>query len=155
MEITIKKILCPVDFSEGSDYALRYALAFAAAYDAALELMHVVELPFLPSYALTMVPDLGLPIEQMKEQSKKALDELAERSKALHPRVTARVVVGMPFVEIVNAAKEGNVDLIVVGTHGRTGLKHILIGSVAERLVRKSPCPVLTVKHPEHEFVMP
>ena len=62
---------------------------------------------------------------------------------------------GAPFLEIIRYAKENDVDLIVLGTHGRSGLAHVLLGSVAERVVRKSPCPVLTVRHPEHEFVMP
>ena len=155
MEIAIKKILCPVDFSESSAYALRYALAFAVAYDADLELLYVMELPFLPPYSTTAAPDLSLTIERMRQECEEALDELVERNKALHPRVTGRMVVGTPFVEIIKAAKEGNVDLIVVGTTGKSGLKHILIGSVAEKVVRKSPCPVLAVKHPEHDFVMP
>jgi nucleotide-binding universal stress UspA family protein len=62
---------------------------------------------------------------------------------------------GVPFVEIIRYARESGMDLIVMGAHGRTGLGHLLIGSVTERVVRKSSCPVLTVKHPEHEFVMP
>jgi nucleotide-binding universal stress UspA family protein len=155
MEIAIKKILCPVDFSESSAYALRYALAFAVAYDADLELLHVMEMPFLPPYSTTAAPDLSMTIERIRQESQQALDELVERNKALHPRVTGRMVVGTPFIEIINAAKEGGVDLVVVGTHGRTGLKQILIGSVAEKVVRKSPCPVLAVKHPEHDFIMP
>jgi nucleotide-binding universal stress UspA family protein len=155
MEIQIKRILCPVDFSDSSDYALRYALAFASAYDADLEVMHVVELPFMPPYAASTAPDLTLAVERIKEESQKMLDRLAERSRALGLRVASRLVMGAPFVEIINAARAGTADLIVMGTHGRTGLRHVLIGSVAEKVVRKAPCPVLTVKHPEHEFVMP
>ena len=155
MEIVIKKILCPVDFSESSAYALRYAMAFAVAYDADLELLHVMEMPFLPPYSTTAAPDLSMTIERIRQESEQALSELVERNKALHRRVTGRMVVGTPFIEIMNAAKEGGVDLIVVGSHGRTGLKQMLIGSVAEKVVRKSPCPVLAVKHPEHDFIMP
>ena len=62
---------------------------------------------------------------------------------------------GPPFLEIVRYAQEANIDLIVLGTHGRGGLAHMLLGSVAEKVVRKAPCPVLTVRHPEHEFVAP
>ena len=155
MEIRISKILCPVDFSESSEHALRYAVAFASAYGADLELFHVVELPILPSYSTGGVPDLTLPIERIKEECRQRLGELVDRCKPTCPRITSRLVVGTPFFEIINAAREGKFDLIVMGTHGRTGLKHILIGSVAEKVVRKSPCPVLTVKHPEREFVMP
>ena len=69
--------------------------------------------------------------------------------------VTREVLMGHPFVEIIRYAREQDVDCIVLGTHGRSGLSHLLLGSVAERVVRKAPCPVLTVRHPEHEFVMP
>lgn len=155
MEIAIRRILCPVDFSESADHALRYALAFATAYDAELRLLYVVELPFLPAYSTTMAPDLSLPIERLKQESQAALDEVVRASKELHPRVAGQLVVGTPFIEIIKAAREGKIDLIVVGSHGKSGLQHMLIGSVAEKVVRKSPCPVLTVKHPEHEFVMP
>ena len=65
------------------------------------------------------------------------------------------LVTGSPFLQVVRMARKEGVDLIVMGTHGRTGLAHVLMGSVAEKVVRKAPCPVLTVKHPEHEFVMP
>jgi nucleotide-binding universal stress UspA family protein len=155
MEIDINSILCPVDFSEGSEHALRYATAFASAYDATLVLLHVVELPFLPSYSTAGVPDLSLPVEQIQEECESRLQDLVEEQKKVYPRIEGRVVVGAPFVEIIRQARESNVDLLVVGTHGRTGLKHMLIGSVAEKVVRKAPCPVLTVKHPEHEFVKP
>jgi nucleotide-binding universal stress UspA family protein len=70
-------------------------------------------------------------------------------------RVTRSVIRGTPFVEIVRYAREQNVDLIVMGTHGRTGLEHALIGSVTEKVVRKAPCPVLTVRPEGHQFVMP
>lgn len=155
MEIDINKILCPVDFSEGSDHALRYGMAFASAYDATLKLLHVVELPFLPSYSTAGVPDMSLPVDQIQEDCKNRLDKLVEEQKDIHDDIDSSTVVGAPFVEIIREAREGDFDLLVVGTHGRTGIKHMLIGSVAEKVVRKAPCPVLTVKHPEHEFIKP
>jgi len=155
MKITLKKILCPVDFSESSEHALRYAVAFAAAYDAELALLHVVELPFLPAYSTAGVPDLSLPVERIEEQCAAQLNALVEKYRPLHGKISGQVVVGVPFLEIIRAARSSEFDLIVVGTHGRTGIKHLLIGSVAEKVVRKAPCPVLTVKHPGHEFVMP
>jgi len=155
VEIHISKVLCPVDFSECSDHALRYGLAFASAHDAELEILHVVEVPFLPSYATVGVPDLTLPIERIKQECERHLEELVAKCKKTHPKVISRLAVGSPFVEIISAAKESDCDLIVVGTHGHAALKQILIGSVAEKVVRKAPCPVLSVKHPEHEFVMP
>lgn len=155
MQIDIKKIMCPVDFSEGSEHAMRYAVAFASAYEAELELLHVVELPFLPSYSTAGVPDMSLPVEQIQEECENRLEGIVEEQKEVYDNISGRVVVGAPFVEIIREAREGNFDLLVVGTHGRTGIKHMLIGSVAEKVVRKAPCPVLTVKHPEHEFVKP
>jgi len=155
MKIEIRKILCPVDFSESSEHALRYALAFASAYDAELEVLYVLELPFLPAYSTAGVPNLSLPVDRMQQQSKEQLDRLVERYRGVHPKIGGHTTVGAAFVEIIREAKSGQFDLIVMGTHGRTGVKHMLIGSVAERVVRKAPCPVLTVRHPEHEFVMP
>ena len=150
MEILIQKILCPVDFSEYSDHVLRYALAFAAAYDAHLELLHVLDLPFAPVYWADEVADMYPSTERVKALCRQQLDEQVGKCKQTHPSVAGRVVGGNPFAEIVRAAKDGDFDLIVVGTHGRTGLSHMLIGSTAEKVVRHAPCPVLSVKHPEH-----
>jgi len=155
MDIVITKILCPVDFSESSKHALRYALAFAQAYGAELELLHVVEMPFLPSYSMAAIPDLSLPMDRIEEEAKKELEDLLAECSARHDKLKGDVRVGTPFVEIINYAREAGIDLIVVGTHGGGALKHLLIGGTAEKIVRKAPCPVLTVRHPEHEFVMP
>lgn len=84
------------------------------------------------------------------------MEELAENLRENHLcTITTLPKEGKAFLEIINVARDENVDLIVMGTHGRTGLSHMLIGSTAEKVVRMAPCPVLTVKHPEHEFVMP
>jgi nucleotide-binding universal stress UspA family protein len=105
--------------------------------------------PFLPEYDMTVM-------ENYMDACKRQLKELTERVVVQdHPATTSVLRTGTPFLEIVTAARELDSDLIVVGTHGRTGLAHVMIGSVAEKVVRKAPCPVLTVKHPEHEFVMP
>ena len=155
MRIEIKKILCPVDFSDCSEHAMRYAMAFAEAYGSQLELLHVVEMPFLPSYSTAGIPEIHFPLDEIKKQSRERLDKLVEECGNERYKISGNVVVGAPFLEVVKVAKEGEFDLIVIGTHGRSGLKQMLIGSVAEKIVRKAPCPVLTVKHPEHEFVMP
>ena len=151
MAIVIKEVLCPVDFSRHSEHALQYALAFTEAYNAHLEILHVVNLPLLPSYWLD--EDVYPVAARVKELSRQPLDELVGRCHDRHARVTGTVVEGTPFVEIVRAAKANDVDLIVMASHGRSGLKHVLIGGTAEKVVRQSPCPVLIVKHPEHEFV--
>jgi nucleotide-binding universal stress UspA family protein len=156
MKIQIKKVLCPVDFSACSDHALQYGVALAEAYGAELQLLHIVEPP-AASYE-GIVDSALLPVEALEAFQQTCLDHLkrlAARAEKQYPRVTYHIGNGIPFVGIIRSAKAENVDLIVVGTHGRTGLSHALLGSVAERLVRKAPCPVLTVKHPEHEFVMP
>lgn len=156
MKIQIKKILCPVDFSESSDHAMRYALAFSETYQAELIFVHVMDYATLdmPDYPSVIEFSANI-IEQMKEIFEKRLEELTEIEKKEYENISSRLVSGTPFYEIINLAKEEKVDLIVIGTHGRTGLAHVLMGSVAEKVVRKAPCPVLTVKHPEQEFVMP
>jgi nucleotide-binding universal stress UspA family protein len=157
MKISIKKILCPVDFSESSDHALQYALALAEAYGAELRLLHVVE---VPASAVAGGP-VGAPVlsidnlEAFQKSCGEHLARVAGKASEQYGNVTYHLSSGVPFLGIIQSAKAENVDLIVAGTHGRTGLAHALIGSVAEKLVRKAPCPVLTVKHPEREFVMP
>lgn len=148
--ITLKKILVPVDFSRHSENAVRYGAELAAKFHAELVLLHVVDnTPVMFSEGAVFTP------ESMKEVLDKANAELGgiEIPEGLNVTRVARE--GHPFVEIVRFAKANGVDLIVVGTHGRTGLAHLLLGSVAENVVRKAPCPVLTVHHPEHEFVLP
>ncbi len=156
MKIRIGKILCPVDFSANSQHALHYALAFAQAHDAQLLLLHVIEPPayFSPSFPAT--PELSAEtLDVARESCEKRLRDMAEGLQGIPGKVTWQLVVGTPFSEIISIAREEQCDLIVLGTHGRTGLAHMLMGSVAEKVVRKAPCPVLTVKHPEQEFVMP
>ncbi len=154
-DIHFETIVCPVDFSDYSHHALRYALSLAKLFEARLVLLHVVEMPFLPSYSMAGVPDLSMPVEELEENAREHLEEELEQCRAEHPDVEAEVLIGTPFVEIIDFAREAGADLIVMGTHGRSGLRQLLIGSVAERVVRKAPCPVLTVKHPEHDFEMP
>jgi len=157
MKISIKKVLCPVDFSESSDHAMQYALALAEAYEAELQLLHVVEVPAAAVAGGPMGPPvLSLDnLEEFQASCREHLASVAGKVSEQYKNVTHHLANGVPFLGIVQSAKAENVDLIVVGTHGRTGLAHALIGSVAEKLVRKAPCPVLTVKHPEREFVMP
>ena len=156
MEVNVNRILCPVDFSDSSEYAAGYALAFARAHQAQLLLLHVMPPPMyaVPDYTgiYEFTPQ---DIEQFEEQVRRRLDQFAEGLKAEAGAVSTRLVSGVPFIEILGVAKEQGADMIVMGTHGRTGLPHMLIGSVAEKVVRKAPCPVLTVRHPEHEFEMP
>jgi nucleotide-binding universal stress UspA family protein len=156
MNILIRKILCPVDFSESSEHARRYAVVFARIHGAELYLLHVIQPPVVAVSDSPGLAGLSDQIVRDLEQSARArLRQVQEQTEKEHAQVTSRIVVGTPFVEIVQAARETQADLIVMGTHGRTGLTHMIIGSVAEKVVRKAPCPVLTVRLPEQKFVMP
>ncbi|HHT9111008.1 MAG TPA: universal stress protein [Candidatus Brocadiaceae bacterium] len=152
--INIKNVLCPVDYSVYSEKALHYAIEFAEKYQAKLYLMHVLDIRV---YDIND-PDLYnvniVDKETIEKLRARLLKCVSEETKGKIP-VEAIVIQGVPFTEIITAARDYKIDMIVIGTHGRTGLSHAIMGSVAEKVVRKSPCPVLTVRHPEHEFVMP
>ena len=156
MKISIKNIMCPIDFSENAEHALLYAATLAKSYKANLHLVHVVQPrmtsvtgdPYIPEFSAEFM-------DEISAASKQRLEDIAAPLRADMPQVVVQICAGTPFVEIIEAARTQDIDLIVMGTHGRTGLVHMMIGSVAEKVVRKAPCPVLTVKHPEHEFVMP
>jgi universal stress protein A len=149
--ISIRKILVPVDFSEHSREALRYACDLAGRYGAALTLLHVLELP-----PRTAGPDGYLLFEAeagdaLREPLEQQLHLLQQELTAGGTTSDARLIPGRPASEIVRAAAEGGYDLVVMGTHGRTGLGRALLGSVAERVVRRARCPVLTVHRAAHE----
>jgi len=148
MKVKIKKILCPVDFSKNSEHSIRYAVTLAETFDAELLLIHVVD-----SNKTVMVP--GDMIQQIDEHYAERLENLAEETRETYNEVSIRLIFGTPFLEIIRLARAENANMIVMATHGRTGLAHMLIGSVAEKVVRMAPCPVLTVRHPEYEFQMP
>ena len=155
--IRLERILFPFDFSELSLHGLHYARSFAESYHSELHVLHVLDEAV--QYWMAMGPNsvpVGPPPEEMLEASKLEMKKFVEEhlADAKFP-VTAEVLIGRPFMEIIHYAREHRIDLIVLGTHGRGGLKHVLLGSVAERVVRKAPCPVLTIRHPEHEFIMP
>jgi nucleotide-binding universal stress UspA family protein len=151
--IRINRILAATDFSECSAHALRYACEFAEVFGAELHLLSVIERPAgaYPEFGIS-VHDIEAGLIREAEKSMKELPDLKWRDKLT---VTRAVVKGPPFVEIVKYAKDHDVDLIVLGTHGRGAIAHMLMGSTAERVVRKAPCPVLTVRPEGHEFVLP
>lgn len=153
--IALKRILVATDFSEASEAALKYGRALAEAFNASLDVLHVMEDPFI--YAPTSEGYMPPPhfYEEMETATRDRLNKLltgADREK-LHAQLVSKQ--GSAFVEIIRYARQNDIDLIVMGTHGRGPIAHMLMGSVAEKVVRKAPCPVLTVRHPEHEFVMP
>ena len=151
--LRVKKILVPTDFSAESKKALNYAQAFAQQLGSALVLLHVVETLVYPGelgYGSMVLPEMTATLQ---ENGKTRLEMLAKEELSPSIPVRTEVRVGTAFNEITAAAKEHNVDLIVLATHGYTGLKHVLLGSTAERVVRYSPCPVLTVRVRGHEFI--
>jgi nucleotide-binding universal stress UspA family protein len=154
--IDLHRILVPTDFSKHSENALAYAAAFAEKFNAELYLLHVVQdLALFVPEAVSASPPIAPPVEQLTAAVREALDRLIETHQLRRFPVHAEVREGSPFYEIIRFARETDIDLIIMGTHGHTGLVHVLLGSVAEKVVRKAPCPVLTVRHPEHEFIHP
>jgi nucleotide-binding universal stress UspA family protein len=151
--IEIKRILVPTDFSEFSQVALNYGVAFADQFGAAVSLLHVVEPP--PSGALLSYASLDDLTKSLLARAQQQMEELHASWSEYNFPVSQIVVEGYPFMEIIRHARENESDMIIMGTHGRGMVKHALLGSVAEKIVRKAPCPVLTVRHPEHEFVHP
>jgi nucleotide-binding universal stress UspA family protein len=154
--IDLHRILVPTDFSKHSHNALTYAAAFAQKFGAELYLLHVVQdlALFIPE-AVSVAPPIAPPVEQMTAAAREAVERVARESDLGSVPVHCEVREGTPFYEIIQFAKENAIDLIIMGTHGHTGLAHVLLGSVTEKVVRKAPCPVLTVRDPEHEFVHP
>ncbi len=146
----VERILFPTDFSEGSSHALPYAVDFTKHYDAQLYILHVV-------YDITQATGLHIPHISTEEVSKELNDWAAkqidscciEETRGL-PNVEKRIVQGIPYEETLKFAEEEKIDMIVMGTYGRAGIQRLIFGNTAERVVRKAPCPVLTVRVPEH-----
>ena len=151
--ITLKRILCPIDHSECSKEALKYAVSSAMKDDAKLLLLHVIDIRSFNEGLDAM--STQIPNEETIEQLRvKLLDCIPEEIRD-DMDVEAIVSQGIPFAEIISTAKEKEIDMIVIGSHGRTGLSHMMMGSVSEKVVRKAPCPVLIVRQSDHKFVMP
>lgn len=153
MRMRMQKLLVPYDFSEPSEKALRYAMAFAEQFDARLYLVHVVQPVYLP-VELGQMPLVSAEFERDRyDRLTKELEERAAHCRNVGIKPEVHVISGAPWREIVEIARSREIDLIILATHGHTGLKHALLGSVAERVVRHAPCPVLVVREHEHEFV--
>jgi universal stress protein A len=143
--ITLKKILVPTDFSDFSQFALEFALPLAEKFQAKIYLMHVWQLPMTSSF----LPAEPYPEAVLTEAQKTGADHLANVAgelKASGFDIEPVFTLGKPYVEIVKAAATLDADLIVLASHGRSGVSHLVLGSVAEKVVRLAPCPVFTVK---------
>jgi nucleotide-binding universal stress UspA family protein len=155
--ITLKKILVATDFSEPSDAALAYGRELARTFAASLTVLHIVDNILTRAYGAEGVvlvdQELQREIETSAQRQVDAL--LFDEDRQALGAVGLVITSNSPSAAIVTYARDASVDLIVMGTHGRGAIAQLLMGSVAERVVRIAPCPVLTVRHPEHDFVLP
>jgi nucleotide-binding universal stress UspA family protein len=145
--IQLTNVLVAVDFDEASNVALRYARTLAGSFGARLHVLHVMENLFLRAMA-------NDPRAIEAGTTKRLLDVLTDEDRTKLHAVPVIRKSDEPADEIVKYAKAEQIDLIVMGTHGRPGVAHLLMGSVAEKVVRTAPCPVLTLRHPERDFVL-
>ncbi|MFA4923110.1 MAG: universal stress protein [Ignavibacteriaceae bacterium] len=152
MELQFNKILVPIDFSDFSKSALKYAVTFAQQYHSKLILVYVMEpVIYPPDFSMGQItlPTVNF---EMDKRAKEELDKLAETEIGSLVQVQTVIKTGKPFVEIIETAKEEDADLIIISTHGHSGVEHILFGSTADKVIRKAPCPVLTLREPIKGF---
>jgi len=152
-DIALKKILVPIDFSGHSKNALLYAVPFAERFHTSLDLLYVVEPAIYPadfSFGQIGFPNIE---EELKKRGEIELKRLMEN--VVHKNITGRYALrtGKPFYEIIQYAEEEQIDLIIIATHGHSGMEQVLFGSTAEKVVRKAPCPVLVVREGTREFI--
>ena len=146
VKMEVERILVPIDFSEHSKDALRYAVDLGSHFNAELILTFVIESVGYPAdlgYAQVAIPAIE---RELGDRGREELQRLADTYVGDRLRVKIHVPAGRPFVEIIKAAREFDVNLLIIATHGHTGMEHILFGSTAEKVVRKAPCPVLVVR---------
>ena len=148
----IQKIVCPVDFSNCAQQALNYAQDLAKTFNAELSVVHAYEDPAAYVTPMPMSGYVGPGAELLLELRKQLEVRLGECKAAVEKngvRVRTELLEGTPYRVVLDWAKEWGADLIVIGTHGHTGLTHALLGSVTERVVRMATCPVLTIRTPD------
>ena len=157
MSIQFERILFPTDFSDLSLVALRHARELTEVFNAQLHCLHIVDEAY--QYWSTMGPEsipVGPPSEELLDLSNQRMDQFhREHLAELKQEPVTRVAMGRPFTGIIAYARDNNMDLIVMGTHGRGALAHMLLGSTTEKVVRKAPCAVMTVRTADQKFVMP
>jgi len=153
----LKQILVATDFSDTSDAALLYGRELAMRFDARLHVLHVAQDVYVNMFGTESYLPIAPAIQrQIEEDARRLMAEALGVSGTGEPvTVTCVLTAVSPAVAIVEYAREHQIDVIVIGTHGRGAVAHLLMGSVAERVVRFAPCPVLTVKHPERGFARP
>lgn len=149
----IRRILVPVDFSENSRKSVVYAAAFAKQFGATVTFLHVIQVNY--AYGELGAIDFSALEREMRGGAQKELETLLGETRATGIGVESLIREGSPAKVIAEVAAELAIDLLIVSTHGYTGLKHVLMGSIAEHVVRYAPCPVLVVRQQEHDFVKP
>lgn len=148
MELNINKVLVPIDFSDYSKSALKYAINFAKQFKAEVLLIYVVEpIIYPPDFSMGQIAIPSVNTE-WDDRAREELNKLAKNEIPADIKSKTIIKTGKPFVEIIDTASEEDVDLIIIATHGHSGVEHILFGSTAEKVVRKAPCPVLTLREP-------
>ena len=160
----LTRILAPTDLSKYSGFAMEWAAYLAQCMKADLVLLHVLTEEegkiieeVIGEGAVVQIPK-GIRqnvVDDRRKKLKEQYEMVVPRDIKAILKVEQMTLIGVPFLEIVKVAKEKDVDLIVMGTHGRTGLAHVLIGSVAEKVVHHAHCGVLTIKHPQYKFIAP
>ncbi len=148
----ISRILVPIDFSDYSKNALKYAVDFAKIFKAKIFLIYVIEPIIYPADFSIGQVTIPTPDVDMHSRAQNELDLLAKSFNEYSVEVETMIKSGKPFVEINETASEKNIDLIIIASHGHTGVEHLLFGSTAEKVVRKAPCPVLTLREPVKGF---
>ncbi len=155
MQHKIDKILLPTDFSDHSKVPVPWAVDLAKKYKAELHIIHVFDEAAFEAFFFNYAGETQEYFEKFREGFQAEVDDFLDGVNTSGVTIVPVLSNGNPFVEIVQYAKDNGIDIIVLGTHGRTGMAHMLMGSIAEKVVRKAHCPVLTVRSPEFEFVPP
>jgi universal stress protein A len=155
MTIRIQKNLLPTDFSNYSAAATKYACEMATKFDAELHILHTLETHLTPTPGFGMGMALPNYMSESRAAAEKSLVDVLDPKWVAGRKVIRVVLEGSPKLEFIQYARNQNIDLIVLATHGQTGLRHVIMGSVAETIVRTAPCPVLTVRPEGHQFEMP
>lgn len=151
----VDKVLLSTDFSEHSKVAVPWAVDLAKKYKADLHIIHVFDEAAIEAFFFNYAGQADEYFAKFREGFQNEIDELLSGLDTGGITIRPVLANGNPFLEIVQYAKENGIDIIVLGTHGRTGMAHMFMGSIAEKVVRKAHCPVLTVRSPEFEFVSP
>lgn len=157
-DLRIRTIMVPVDFSENSMRAVDYAIRLGKRFGSRLILVHVYHFPveLLTDWsAYGTLAGSGELLEALRKEREEQLTALAQEKAGAGLEISTHVLEGTPFSEIVKLSRDEGADILIMGTRGLTGLKHVLIGSTAEKVVRKAPCPVLVLKPEDFDFQMP